>query len=76
MHLKFVPDWHNGWRWFSVHCMALSAAVQGAMMAFPGILQQYVPAIIWQILAIFLLVVGVFGRLIDQKGSPDVHNPS
>lgn len=55
LKLRFIDDWKQAWRWSSVRLIALSAALQTALLAFP--LKDYVPLWIVQGLATAILAV-------------------
>ncbi len=65
--MRVVTDWKSCWRWLSVHFIVAGAALQGAFMAFPAALQQYVPDWVMHAVAIALLAAAFLGRLVDQK---------
>ena len=68
--MRLAADWKSCWRWLSVHFIVAGAALQGALLAFPSTLQQYVPESVMHVLAILLLVAAFAGRLVDQPGKP------
>ena len=63
---RLVPDWRDCWRWYSSHCMWITVALQGAWLELPVEMKASVPT--WGIhaITIVLLVLGFFGRLVDQ----------
>ena len=65
--MKLVEDAKQAWRWFSVQAMTLAAAVQGAWVFVPDDMRATLPPGAVQWLTIGLLVMGVAGRLVDQK---------
>lgn len=65
--MKLVKDWKECWKWFSVHCMVVATAVQGAWMFIPADLKSNLPTELAVILTLALLVLGLIGRLVDQK---------
>ena len=66
--VALVEDWHRAWRWFSVQSMAASAVLLGAWEGLPDELRQRLPHGLPHALAIVLLVLGIFGRLVKQGG--------
>ena len=64
-----VNDWKRSWRWFSMNCMTLAAAIQGAWIYVPDDMRATVPVWLVSAVTIGLLVLGVVGRLIKQKGA-------
>lgn len=67
MKPRFVDDWRDCWRWFSVHCMALATAVQSTWLMIPQDLKETIPDGIVNKVSIGLLVLGVIGRLVKQE---------
>ena len=65
--MKLVDDAKQAWRWFSVQAMTLAAAIQGAWVFVPDDMRATLPPGAVQWLTIGLLVMGVAGRLVDQK---------
>lgn len=66
-----VHDWKDAWRWISVNCMLLAAAIQGAWVYIPDDLRASMPHGIVEGVTVGLLVLGVIGRVI-KKEMPDV----
>ncbi len=68
---SLVPDWRDCWRWFSMQAGALSTAILGAWLAVPDDMRAQVPTPYIVALVFVLVILGMFGRLIDQpKASP------
>jgi uncharacterized protein YecE (DUF72 family) len=65
--MKLVDDARSAWRWFSVQAMVLAGAVQMIWLQLPPDLKASVPDAWITYGTIALLVVGTFGRLVDQK---------
>lgn len=64
---RLVGDFRSAWRWFSVQIPALNAAFLATWAALPEKFQSVLP-VSWVIgIAVALVVLGVAGRLIDQK---------
>ena len=63
MKRELIEDWHQAWRWASVNCMALAAAVQGAWLYIPDDMKVSIPQKMVSGVTIALLVLGVVGRL-------------
>lgn len=55
LRVRLVDDWHQAWRWSSVRLIAVSAALQTVLLAFP--LKDYVPTWIIQGIATGILVI-------------------
>lgn len=65
--LKIVPDWRESWTWLSVNIPTVNAAMIGAWLSLPEEFKQAFPAEWMLSCAAGLVVLGVAGRLIDQK---------
>lgn len=66
MTLHLIPDWKQAWKYSSVRIAAAGAAVQGALLAFPMQLQQYLPAWVLSTLSVFALgclILAIAGRI-------------
>lgn len=64
IRIRLVEDWRRAWRWSSVRLIAISAALQGALLAFP--LKDYVPGWIIQTVAtgtLFVTLAAAAGRV-------------
>jgi hypothetical protein len=66
MKLHLVKDWHDCWKWLSVHFLALSVALQFALLALPADIRAYLPQPLTQVIAIVLLVAAFAGRITEQ----------
>lgn len=64
--MSLVDDWKNAWRWFSMNCMVIATAIQGAWVYIPDDMRAVVPAHLVGIITILLLILGIVGRLIKQ----------
>lgn len=64
--IRLVADWRRAWRWYSVNCPMLAAALLGAWATLPEKMQDSFTPLQLQCMAIGLIVLGVGGRLIDQ----------
>ncbi len=65
--MKLVDDAKQAWRWFSVQMPAVNTAFLLTWANLPEKFQSVLP-VSWVIgIAVALLVLGVAGRLIDQK---------
>lgn len=67
MKLKLVSDWRQSWRWLSIQLPALNTAFLATWALLPSKFQDALPVnmVLW--IALALIVLGVIGRLIDQK---------
>jgi hypothetical protein len=64
--MKLVHNWRHGWRWLSVHLMALGAAIQGAWLAVPDTMRAFLPDKWSHIAALVAFVAGMAARFIAQ----------
>lgn len=64
--MSLVDDWKNAWRWFSMNCMVIATAIQGAWVYIPEDLKTNIPASLVSTVTILLLILGIAGRLIKQ----------
>jgi len=67
--MKLVDDWKDCLRWFSVNCMLIAATIQGVWASLPEDMRASIPTGIVSGLTIFVLVLGVAGRLVKQERS-------
>ena len=67
MRLRLVDDWRSAWRWISMNCMVLCAAIQGAWVYIPDDMRSSIPHHLVSGVTIALLIFGVIGRVIKQK---------
>jgi hypothetical protein len=65
--MRLVAEWRSAWRWFSLQAMALTAAIQAAWATIPDDLKQHFPARLVTAVSIGLLLLGIGGRLVQQK---------
>lgn len=69
--MKLVDDARSAWKWFSMWAMGIPAAFAGAWLLIPERFQQMFldnvspTQVVWAVLV--LLVLGMAGRLVDQK---------
>jgi hypothetical protein len=64
LRMRVVDDWNKGWRWLSVQFMALAAAIQAVLVAFP--LNPYVPAAWMKTAVVICLAAAFIGRFVKQ----------
>ena len=69
--MKLVPDWKQGWRWFSVHAHLAQLAVIATWGEVPADARSSVPANIVVGVVALIGVLGLLGRFVDQ-GGPNV----
>ncbi len=65
--MKLIDEWRQAWRWFSMQAMVAVAAIQGGWAAIPDDLRQHFPRILVTTLSVGLLLLGIGGRLVNQK---------
>lgn len=64
--MRLVDNWKSAWKWFSVHCMTLAAAIQGGWASISDDMKQSIPHNLITFLTIGLLIMGVGGRIVKQ----------
>lgn len=64
---RLIPEWRQAWRYFSMQSMGAAVALVSAYGALPEKLQDALPGTIVITLAVFILLLGMAGRLVDQK---------
>lgn len=64
--MKPVPNWKHGWKWLSVHLMALGAAIQGAWLAVPDTMRSFLPDKWAHAASLVTFVAGLAARFIAQ----------
>lgn len=72
--VRLIDDWDQAWRWSSVRLIAISGALQAALLAFP--LKDYVPTWIIQGVAtatLFITLAAAAGRVtkMEKPHDPD-----
>jgi hypothetical protein len=67
--LKLIDDWREGWKYLSVQCFALAAAVNGTWYSIPDGLKSSIPANYVTIGSVILAGVGILGRFLEFDGS-------
>ena len=63
---RLIPNWRKAGRMLSVQAMGVAGAVQAAWLILPADMKATIPPAWVQWLTVALLVMGVFGRLVDQ----------
>ena len=64
--MKLIGNWRDGWRFTSIRAMTAATALQGAWLALPDDLRATLPPWLPQTIAMVLLALGVFARLVRQ----------
>ncbi|WP_394540183.1 hypothetical protein PRJ39_06330 [Lysobacter enzymogenes] len=67
--MKLIENWRQAWRFLSVQAMSLALAVQGVWLNIPDDLRVHVPGRIATYVTASVLVLGLFGRLFQQRGA-------
>lgn len=67
--MKLLDNWKDAWKWFSVQLVAVAGTIQLTVLAFPDELKGWLPDWATHALALGVLGMAVFARLIDQKKS-------
>lgn len=65
--MRFVPDWKQAWKWFSMQVYALILAIPVVWMGLPADVKAMVPNGWEPWVFVVLAVVGGLGRVIDQN---------
>ena len=69
--MELVDDWKSAWRWFSMNCMGLATVIEGTWVGLSDDIRQQLPKDIAHIMAIAVLITGMFGRLVNQQKKDD-----
>lgn len=64
--MQLVPNAKHAYKWLSVQAMALVVAIEGAWLAMPPDLKARVPETWVDAISMGVLVLGIFGRVVDQ----------
>lgn len=70
MKFELVENARSAWKWASMQCMALSAALQGAWLLVPDDMRASLPPHLVSGICIALLVIGMIGRLKAPPAAP------
>ena len=65
--MKMVAEWRSAWRWYSVNCPALAAALLASWSSLPDEWRAAFTQQDLKVAAILLISLGIGGRLVDQK---------
>lgn len=63
----FVVGWRKAYKWFSMQAMAFDAALLAVWATIPDDLKSGLPGWLVPSAAMFVLIVGMFGRLTNQE---------
>lgn len=64
--MKLIDEWRQAHKWLSVQIPAINAAFLLVWSQLPQKFQDVLPVPVVIGIAVFLLVAGVFGRVVDQ----------
>lgn len=67
--LKVIDDWRMAWKYVSVQCFALAAAINGTWYSIPDGLKASIPANYVTIASVTLAGLGIVGRFLEFDGS-------
>jgi homoaconitase/3-isopropylmalate dehydratase large subunit len=67
--MKLIENWRHAWRFLSVQAMTLAIALQGVWLNLPDDLRVHVPDRLAATVTAALLVLGLIGRLFQQRGA-------
>ena len=67
--MRLVDNAGQAYKWLSVQAMALVVAIEGAWLAMPPDLKTRIPETWVDALSMAVLVLGIFGRVVDQGSS-------
>lgn len=65
--MRFVANWRDAWRWFSVQAFAVIIALPMVWMALPPDVKAMLPDGWGQWIAVAIAAAGLLGRLVDQN---------
>lgn len=68
--MRLVDDVKSAYRWFSMQCMGLALALQGAWEVVPEDMKAGIPPRAVTVITVGLLVLGLIGRLVKQESKP------
>lgn len=64
--MRLEKNWKQAWKWYSIHAMVWPAAAIGGWEIMPNAWQDAVPHRIVAIVAVSVLLSGMFGRIVSQ----------
>jgi hypothetical protein len=71
MKPTLIPDWRDAWKWLSVHALIVTGALPAVWESLPHDWREAIPATWLAVVTVITAVVGVYGRLLDQRPKPD-----
>lgn len=63
----FIDDASRAWRWLSMQAMAIDTAFLVVWATLPDDLKTALPSWLVPAMAVFVLLVGMIGRIVKQK---------
>jgi len=69
--MKLVDNWKSAWRWFSIHCLWIAAAIPNVWAELPSDLKSAIPPGTMGAIAALVAICGIAGRLVDQEKKND-----
>ena len=64
--MRLIDEWKSAWKFASVNCMALAAAIQGTFMSLSDDMKAALHHNLFHIATIIVLVAGIGGRLVTK----------
>lgn len=71
--LEIIPEWRDAYKWVSINCMVVAAALQATWVSLPANLVSKVPEPYVHLVTMGILVLGIIGRILKQ-GDANVSN--
>jgi hypothetical protein len=67
LRARMIDDARHAWRWLSMRAMALDTAFLVVWATLPDDLKQALPSWLVPTMAVFVLCVGMIGRILKQS---------
>lgn len=71
---KLIWNWKSAWKWASIQFVAIGAAIQIALLAFPNDIRNYLPDVMTHGIALFCFVAAAYGR-VTTRDPASMANP-
>lgn len=65
--MKFIANWRDAWKWFSVQALAAIIALPIVWASLPADLKEYLPSGAEPWILAAMAVAGLLGRIVDQN---------
>lgn len=65
--MKFLPNWRQAWRWFSMQALAAIIVIPMVWSMLPADVKAYVPHDWQPWILVLIAAAGIVGRVIDQN---------